>query len=81
MVRKNPNPVGVSQLGSTSGGANLGKMAKNCTKITKSAFLGQKSGGGGGGGGHEGDKPIFRVVRGVGDRPPVHPTRGNPVSY
>ena len=37
--------------------------------------------GGGGGEGHEGDKPIFRVVRGVGDRPPVHPTRGNPVSY
>ena len=29
-------------------GDNLGKMAKNCMKITKSAFLGQNSGGGGG---------------------------------
>ena len=35
-------------MGSTGarwgGGGNLGKMAKNCTKITKSAFLGQNSG-------------------------------------
>ena len=38
----------VSQLGSMSGGDSLGKMAKNCMKITKSAFLGQNSGGGGG---------------------------------
>ena len=30
------------------GGDNLGKMAKNCMKITKSAFWGQKRGGGGG---------------------------------
>ena len=28
---------------------NLGKMAKNCMKITKSTFLGQNSGGGHGG--------------------------------
>ena len=28
-------------------GDNLGKMAKNCMKITKSAFLGQNSGAGG----------------------------------
>ena len=26
------------------GGSNLGKMAKNCMKITKLAFLGQNSG-------------------------------------
>ena len=26
-------------------GDNLGKIAKNCMKITKSAFLGQNSGG------------------------------------
>ena len=37
--------IRVSQLGSTSGGDNLGKMAKNCMKITKSAFMGQNSGG------------------------------------
>ena len=43
--------VRVSQLGSTSGGDNLDKMAKNCMKMTKSAFLGQNSGGRGGHGG------------------------------
>ena len=32
-------------MGSTGGEDNLGKMAKNCMKITKSAFLGQNSGG------------------------------------
>ena len=47
----------VSQMGSTGRG-NLGKMAKNCMKLTKSTFLGQNSGG------HGGDKPIFRVVWG-----------------
>ena len=56
----------VSQLGSTSGGGNLDKMAKNCMKMTKSTFLGQNSGGG-----HGGDKPIFRVVGG--DPPPPSP--------
>ena len=30
-------------------GDNMGKMAKSCMKMTKSAFLGQNSGGGGGG--------------------------------
>ena len=38
-------------MGSTGGGDSLGKMAKNCVKMTKSAFLGQKFFGGGGGGG------------------------------
>ena len=36
----------VSQMGLTCGGDNLGKMAKNCMKITKSTFVGQNSGGG-----------------------------------
>ena len=36
-------------------GDNLGKMAKNCMKMTKSAFLGQD----------RGDKPILRVVGGI----------------
>ena len=39
----------VSQLGPTSGADNLDKMAKNCMKMTKSAFLGQNSGGAWGG--------------------------------
>ena len=52
-------------------GDNLGKMAKNCMKITKLTFLGQNSGGG-----HGGDKPIFQVVGGIPPTPP--PTRGNP---
>ena len=43
--------VRFSHLGSTSGGNILGKMAKNCMKITKSTFLGQNSGWGGGHGG------------------------------
>ena len=34
-------------MGSTGGGGgNLGKMAKNCMKMTKSEFLGQNSKGG-----------------------------------
>ena len=37
------------------GGGNLGKMAKNCMKMTKSAFLDQHRGGVGGDIG----KPIF----------------------
>ena len=58
----------VSQLGSTSGGGgNLGKMSKNCMKITKSAFLGQNSGGDMGGQAN---------FLGSGGRSP--PTRGNP---
>ena len=32
------------------GGDSLGKIAKNCMKMTKSAFLGQNSGGEMGGG-------------------------------
>ena len=35
-------------MGSVCGGDNLGKMAKNCMKITKSTFLGQNSGRPGG---------------------------------
>ena len=59
---------------STGGGDNLGKMVKNCMKMTKSAFLGQNSGG------TRGDKPIFQVVGG--DPPPKSPpTRGNLVCY
>ena len=42
-------PSRVSQMGSTGGVDNLGKMTKNCMKMTKSAFLGQNSGGGHGG--------------------------------
>ena len=37
--------VRVSHMGSTGGGDNLGKIAKNCIKMTKSAFLGQNSWG------------------------------------
>ena len=36
--------VRVSQLGSTSGGDNLDKMAKNCMKMIKPAYLDQNSG-------------------------------------
>ena len=32
-------------MGLTGGGDNLGKMVKNCIKMTKSAILGQNSGG------------------------------------
>ena len=59
----------VSQLGSTSGGDNLGKMAKNCMKITKLAFLGLNSGGTWGGQAN---------FSGSGEEPPSPPpTRGN----
>ena len=34
----------VWSTGGGGGGSNLGKMAKNCMKITKLAFLGQNSG-------------------------------------
>ena len=44
-------------MGSTGGGGgNLGKMAKNCMKMTKSSFWGQNSGG------YGGNKLIFWVV-------------------
>ena len=49
----------VSQIGSTGGGDNLGKMAKNCMKMTKSAFWVKTVGGHGRRG-----KPIFPVVGG-----------------
>ena len=48
-------------MGSTGGGDNLGKMTKNCMKMTKSAFLGLNSGG---------VKPIFRLVWGISLSPP-----------
>ena len=37
--------TGFPKWGRLVGRDNLGKMAKNCMKITKSAFLGQNSGG------------------------------------
>ena len=46
-------------VGGEGGGHNLGKMAKNCMKITKSAFFGQNSQG------TWGCKPIFYVVGGT----------------
>ena len=49
-------------------GDNLGKMTKSCLKITKSVFLGQNSGG------TWGDKPIFWVVRGTPQSPPLGET-------
>ena len=65
----------VSQMSLTCGGDNLGKMAKNCMKITKSTFVGQNSGGGTwevqANFSVSGYKPIFWS-------PPVLPTRGNP---
>ena len=57
-------------MGSTGGGGgNLGKMAKNCMKMTKSSFWGQNSGG------YGGNKLIFWVVGAI---PPPPPTRGKP---
>ena len=53
----------VGGWGGGGGCGNLGKMTKNCMKITNSAFLGENSGG-------EGDKPIFRVVGGDPPSPP-----------
>ena len=53
-------------MGPTGGGDNSGKMAKNCMKITKSAFFGsQQRGSHEEGGGYN---PIFQVVGG-GDKP------------
>ena len=57
-------------MGSTGWGDNLGKMAKNCMKITKLAFWGQNSGGHGG-------QANFWGSRGGG--PPVPTTMGSPV--
>ena len=59
----------VSQMGSTGGGDNLGKMVKNCMKMKKSVFLGQNSVGDIGG-----DKPNFRVVGGG-----IPPLGGTPI--
>ena len=69
----NSNPLNrVSQMGSTGGGDSLGKMAKNCMKMTKSAFLGQNSGG------DIGAQASFSVSGG--GILPVTPTRGNPAA-
>ena len=66
----------VSQMGTSGGGgSNLGKIAKNCMKITKSAFLGQNSGASKWGGG----KQMFWVVGEY--TPSLPPTRGNPAKY
>ena len=46
-------------------GGNLSKMAKNCMKITKSTFLGQKSG-------EIWGEPIFQVVGWDPPQPPPH---------
>ena len=64
-------------MGSTSGGDNLGKMVKNCMKLTKSAFLDQN-----GGGGDIGGQANFLGSGGPPETPPITPnppTRGNPV--
>ena len=55
-------------------GDNVGKMVKNCMKMTKSVFLGQNSGGAWGRGG----QANFSGSGGGVDPPPVPPTRGNP---
>ena len=68
--------VRVSQIGSTGGlGDSLGKMAKSCTKMTKSLFLGQNSEGDMGG------QANFSGSEGGGDplQSPPPSTRGNPV--
>ena len=61
---------GFPKWGRLMWGGNLGKMAKNCKKMTKSAFLGQNSGG------------IWRgqgnFSSSGGDPPVPAPTRGNP---
>ena len=57
-------------MGLTGGGDNLGKMVKNCIKMTKSAFLGQNSGGGGV---TWGDTTIFQVVGWDSPSPPPVP--------
>ena len=54
--------TGFPKWGRLVGEDNLGKLAKNCMKLTKSAFLGQNSGGGHGGAqanflGSRGDPP------------------------
>ena len=54
-------------MGLTGRGKKFGQMAKNCMKITKSAFLGQNSGEGWG---HGGDKPIFSGSGGIPPSPP-----------
>ena len=73
VVMKSPQ-CKVSQMGSTGGGDNLGKMVKNCMKMTKPTFLGQNSG--------EGGQASF--LGSGGPPPPVPqsppPTRGNPVN-
>ena len=46
---------GVDLCWGGAGGDNLGKIAKNCVKITKMTFLGENSAGDHG----RGDKPIF----------------------
>ena len=47
--------MGSTCVGGGGGGDNLGKIAKNCVKITKLTFSGEKSAGDNG----RGDKPIF----------------------
>ena len=64
-------------MGSAGAGDNLGKMAKNCMKMTKSALLGQNTGGTWGGGG----KPTLRVVGGIPPVAPSPPPLGETLSY
>ena len=54
-------------MGSTGGGDNLGKMVKNCMKMTKSTFWGQNSGA------EMGGQAIFS---GSGGDPPSSPPLG-----
>ena len=57
--------AGFPNWGQLVGGDNLDKMAKNCMKMTKSAFLGQNSGGDMGG--------QANFLGSGGDLPPVPP--------
>ena len=61
----------VSQMGSTGGGGQLGKIGQKLHEIDKISIFGSKQWGGDMGG----HKPIFWVVEGI---PLVPLTRGNP---
>ena len=74
--------TGFLKWGRLVGEDNLGKMAKKCMKMTKSAFLGQNSGGGTWGRG--GGQANFWGSGGGGGGgwfPKSPPTRGNPAVF
>ena len=64
--------IGFPEWGRLVGGDNLGKMAKNCMKITKLTFLAQNSGG------TWGRQASFSGSLGRIPRSPPPPTAGNP---